>query len=211
MEEKAEPRFRWLTRGVILIVISVTFALFVRWLWPEGKSPVVTLQDSQQAKNSENFVQQNMQDSPGGVQQNMENSPGGTQLAIKHAEKVTISTAPASRKIPADLATALVEHLKKGEPRTIQIRSVLGDQESLGLATQIAELCEKAEWQVSKIQWSYSKPFSDIVFERGPGTLSHKEFEYVMFALLKQFGHKLQLYTQRDLPSGQYRLTVGSR
>lgn len=211
MEEKAEHRFRWLKQGVILIVISVVIGLVVRWLLPEGKSPVVTLQDSQQAKNSEKVVQQNMQDSPGGVQQNMENSPGGTQLAIKHAEKVTFNAAPSSRTIPADLATALVEHLKKGKPRTIEIRSVLGDQESLGLATQIAELFEKAEWQVSNIQWSYSKPFSDIVFERGPGTLSHREFEYVVSALLKQFGHKVQLYTHRDLLSGQYRLTVGSR
>ena len=141
----------------------------------------------------------------------MENSPGGTQLAIGHAEKVTLNAAPASRTIPADLVAALVEHLKKGEPRTIEIRSVLGDQESLGLVTQIAELFEKAEWQVSKIQWAYSKPFSDIVFERGPGTLSHKQFEYVMFALLKKFGHKLQLNTHRDLPPDQYRLTVGSR
>jgi len=211
MDEKTEPRFRWLRRGVILIIISVVIGLVAKWLWPEGKSPVVTLQDSPQVKNSEHIVQQTMQDSPGGVQQNMENSPGATQLAIEHAEKVTLNVAPASRMIPADLATALVEHLKKGEPRTIEIRSVLGDQESLGLVTQIAELFEKAEWQVSKIQWSYSKPFSDIVFERGPGTLSHKEFEYVMFALLKRFGYKLQLYTHRDLPSGQYRLTVGSR
>ncbi len=163
------------------------------------------------AKDSPGGVQQTMQNSPGGVQQNMENSPGATQLAIEHAEKVILNAAPASRTISADLATALVEHLKKGEPRTIEIRSVLGDQESLGLATQIAELFEKAEWQVSKIQWSYSKPFRDIIFERGPGTLSHKEFEYVMFALLKQFGHKLQFYTHRDLPPGQYRLTVGSR
>ena len=211
MDEKAEPRFRWLRRGVILIIISVVIGLVAKWLWPEGEYPVVTLQDSPQVKNSEHIVQQTMQDSPGGVQQNMENSPGATQLAIEHAEKVTFNAAPAPRTIPADLATALVEHLKKGEPRTIEIRSVLGDQESLGLATQIAELFEKAEWQVSKIQWSYSKPFSDIIFERGPGTLSHREFEYVMFALLKQFGHKLQLYTHRDLPPGQYRLTVGSR
>ena len=113
MEERAEPRFRWLKRGVILIIIAVIIGLVVRWLWPEGKSPVVTLQYSQQAKNSGKVIQQNMQGSPGGVQQNMENSPGATQLAIEHAEKVTVNVAPASRTIPAGLATALVEHLKK--------------------------------------------------------------------------------------------------
>ncbi len=150
-------------------------------------------------------------DSPGGVQQTMQNSPGSAQVVISHAEKVTLNATPASRTIPADLATALVDNLKNREPRTIEIRSILGDQESLRLATQIAELFEKAEWQVSKTQWSYSKPFSDIVFERGSGTGSHEELEYVMLTILKYYGHKCQLYTQRDLPSNHYRLTVGSR
>jgi len=94
MEEKAEPRFRWLKRGVVLIIISVVIGFVAKRLWWEGESHVVVLQDSQRVTNSEIVVQQNMQSSPGGVQQNMENSPGGTQLAIEHADQVAIKVSP---------------------------------------------------------------------------------------------------------------------
>ena len=211
MEEKAEPRFRWLKRGVILIAISVAIGFVAKCQWPEDESLVVNLEESLAVKNSENVVQQNMQNSPGGVQQNMQNSPGSAQVIIRHAEKFTLNAAPASRTIPADLATAIVDNLKKGEPRTVKIRSILGDQESLGLATQIAELFEMAGWQVSKTQWSYSKPFSDIIFECGSGTGSHREVEHVVSTILNHYGHKLQLYRLKGLPPNHYRLTVGSR
>lgn len=210
MKKKANPRFRWLLRGVVLIIIATIIGLVVKRFWPEGESPVLVLQDSQQATKSEHVVQQNMQDSPGGVQQNMEKSPGGTQVAIGHADQVTFNTSPGPRTISAELAEAILGHLKKREPATIEIRSVLGDQESLALSTQIAEVFEKADWKVNKVQWSYSKPFKDIVFERRlPGP--HTEIQYAVRDLLNYFGHTPTLYKNKDLKPNRYRLTVGSQ
>ena len=161
-------------------------------------------------KDSKNPVVQNMQDSPGGVQQNMQDSTGSVQLAIGHADNVTVNTTLSPRILPPTLAQTVVDHLKKQEPATIQIRSILGDQESLALATQIAELFKQAGWEVNLLQWAYSKPFRQIVFE-SPHTLHREGIANAVFLLLDHLGQKPSLYRLRSLQPNHYRLCVGSQ
>ncbi len=163
------------------------------------------------AKGSPSGVQQTMENSPGGVLQNMQDSPGSAQVAIGHVENVTLNAAPKLRVIPPKRIKELSERLKGGDPRNILIRSVLGDQESLALASQIAVLFTDAGWRVEKVQWAYSKPFNDIIFERGFGTGSHEQVASVVFAVLKTFGHEARVHRSKEVEANSYRLTVGSR
>jgi len=146
----------------------------------------------------------------GGVQQIMKDSPGGTQVVFEHVEKVIINTTPTPRTFSADLAEKIVSNLKKQDPATIEIRSVLGDQESLSLATQIAGLFKQAGWQVNSYLWPYSKPFKEIIFE-SRHALHREGIASAIALMLHHLDQEPQLYRLRSLELNHYRLTIGSQ